>query len=69
MLAKARAAELTPNTAANIVEQIAGGGGDIGKIPLALQQLALARMRADETGDTQLSKQLGNKMDELLNSI
>jgi len=41
----------------------------LGKIPLALQQLALARMRADEAGDTALSKSIGDKMDELLASI
>ena len=46
-----------------------GGGNDIGKIPLAIQQLALSRKRADEAGDSVLSNQLGNKIDELLKSI
>lgn len=67
-LAKARATELTPNSAAAIVDSIARGGG-IGKIPLALQQLALARTRAEESGDLVLAKTIGNKMDELLNEI
>lgn len=51
------------------MKYLVGGGSDIGKIPLAIQQLALARMRADEAGDSTLSNQLGNKIDELLKSI
>jgi hypothetical protein len=47
---------------------IAGGGaqGDaLGKIPLALQQIALARERAKTAGDTALADQLGAQMEEL----
>jgi len=38
-------------------------------LPLALQQLALARTRAEESGDRALAKQIGDKMDELLKGI
>ncbi|HZG00743.1 MAG TPA: hypothetical protein VEY71_07060, partial [Chitinophagales bacterium] len=38
----------------------------VGKIPLALQQLALARERAINAGDKALANQLGAKMKELL---
>jgi hypothetical protein len=49
---------------------VAGVGGDtLGKLPLALQQLALARERALAIGDKDLVKQLGDKMDELLKQI
>ncbi len=48
-------------------------GGDekdtLGKIPLALQQLALARERANTAGDMELVRKLGDKMDELLEQI
>lgn len=62
--------ELNANrqTADRIINEM-GGGSDIGKVPLAIQQLALARMRADEAGDSTLSNQLGNKIDELLKNI
>jgi len=43
--------------------------GNIGKIPLALQQLALAKFRAEESGDTETAKLLGEKMKELLAKI
>lgn len=49
-----------------------GGGQEkdvLGKVPLALQQLALARTRARDDGDTQLATQIGIKMDELLGQI
>ena len=47
-----------------------GGLTDItGKIPLALQQLALAKTRAEESKDFDLAKKLGDKMDELLKQI
>lgn len=42
---------------------------DVGKVPLALQQLALAKMRAEEGGDTQLAKSISKKMTELLENI
>lgn len=49
------------------------GGGkledDLGKIPLALQQLALARERAITANDTTLANLLGKKMKELLPEI
>ena len=37
----------------------------VGKIPLALQQLALARERADTAGDTELSSLLAQSMEQL----
>ncbi len=42
------------------------GGNELGKIPLAIQQLALAATRAQEVGDTALSERLQAKIDELL---
>lgn len=50
------------------------GGGiiqsdSLGKIPLALQQLALARERAKSANDIQLVNDIGKKMDELLTKI
>ena len=48
-------------------------GGDekdvLGKVPLALQQLALARERANTARDMELVRKLGDKMDELLEQI
>jgi len=44
-------------------------GDDLGKIPLALQQIALARERAITAGDTALATQLANKMKELTKQI
>jgi len=41
----------------------------LGKIPLALQQVALARERAQKAGDNDLAASLGRKMDELLARI
>lgn len=41
----------------------------IGKIPLAIQQLALARERASKAGDTKRAEQLASKIDELLEKI
>lgn len=46
-----------------------GGVDDLGKLPLALQQLGLAATRADELGDTALSSQLRAKMKELTKTI
>ena len=45
------------------------GRDSLGKIPLALQQLALARERAKEQGDNDLQVKIGAKMDELLAQI
>lgn len=44
-------------------------GDELGKLPLALQQLGLAATRADELGDTALSSQIRKKMKELTSSI
>jgi len=41
------------------------GSDSLGKIPLALQQLALARERANTVGDTALSVSIGEAMDVL----
>lgn len=41
----------------------------LGKFPLALQQLALARERANTAGDKVLSAKIAQKMKELLNVI
>lgn len=50
-----------------------GGGFDvetaIGKLPLALQQLGLAHMRALEGGQPQLAAFIAGKQRELLNKI
>ena len=49
---------------------LGGSGKDVlGKVPLALQQLALARERARDANDSELQRKLGNKMDELLAQI
>ena len=45
------------------------GDDSVGKIPLALQQLALARERAANAGDTVLSAEIGQKIEELLSRI
>ena len=55
-------------------EHIAGGGNilsndDVGKIPLALQQMALARERALNANDKNLANEIGKKMRELIPSI
>lgn len=41
----------------------------LGKIPLAIQQLSLAKARAEETGDTDTAKALTAKINDLLNKI
>lgn len=41
----------------------------LGKIPLALQELALARERANTVGDTALSEQIGKEMEILTNAL
>jgi hypothetical protein len=41
----------------------------LGKIPLAIQQLALARERANTAGDTALSDQLKDAMDKLIEQL
>lgn len=72
--AKAKAAEIQPKNSqqTGIMNDILGGGSDIdtlGKIPLALQQMALARERAITAGDTSLANNLGAKMRELTKDI
>ena len=57
-----------------VLSNMGSGGGkqtndQLGKIPLALQQLALARERANTAGDTALSKQLSDAMDSLTNQL
>jgi len=42
---------------------------DVGKVPLALQQLALAKQRSIEDGDQKLADSIEKKMNELINSI
>lgn len=42
---------------------------ELGKLPLAAQQLGLALMRANEAGNTALAKQIENKMKEIIASI
>jgi hypothetical protein len=50
-----------------------GGGAivadNLGKLPLALQQLALASTRAKESGNTKLSLMIDNKMKELVKEL
>jgi hypothetical protein len=41
----------------------------IGKLPLAIQQLSLAQNRAAESGNAALAARLGKKIDELLISV
>ena len=50
-------------------EKMGGVIDDLGKLPLALQQLALARERAENLGDTKLSQQIGSKMKEIIKLI
>jgi hypothetical protein len=42
---------------------------DIGKIPLALQQLALAKQRSLQDGDTKLADEIEKKMKKLIADI
>jgi hypothetical protein len=42
---------------------------EVGKLPLALQQLGLAVQRADEAGNKALSKKIQQKMAELIQEI
>ncbi len=44
-------------------------GQEIGKVPLALQQLALAKQRSIADGDQKLADAIENKMKELINGI
>jgi hypothetical protein len=57
-----------PSTAGQIVGED-GSLDSIGKFPLAIQQLALAKMRAEESGDKVLAGKLSAKMDQLLDKI
>lgn len=42
---------------------------NLGKVPLALQQLGLAQMRAQDSGNQKLANEIQKKMDELLEQI
>lgn len=63
--------KLTGYVTAASKQQPANSSGldELGKLPLALQQLALARERARAASDTDLVASLGSKMDELLKRI
>ena len=53
-----------------VTQLIAGANIDsLGKIPLALQQLALARERANTAGDVKLSEALASAMDKLTEQL
>lgn len=52
-----------------MVSASGAAGGEVGKVPLAVQQLALARARAVESGDTALAQQLGDKIKTLLDTL
>lgn len=52
-----------------MVENLAADTDTLGKIPLALQQLALARERAVTANDMDLANKIGIKIDELLAKI
>lgn len=51
------------------LESIADGPDRLGKIPLALQQLGLARARTSEVGDNKRANQIGGKISELLDQL
>lgn len=53
----------------DLTDTITSSEDNLGKIPLALQQLALARERAKTANDTDLVNKIGAKMDELLAKI
>lgn len=52
----------TDNNAVSDIDQI-------GKLPLAIQQLSLAATRAQEAGDAALAKRINRKVDEILKSV
>lgn len=61
-----------PDEEMEAAEEQGGGGNEldqIGKLPLAIQQLSLAATRATESGDQALAKRLNKKVDELLKSV
>lgn len=51
------------------VDTQVGGAVEIGKVPLAVQQLALARQRAMEAGDADLARSIGAKIEELVGQV
>lgn len=58
----------------SLMMQIRGGANStdtdqIGKLPLAIQQLSLAATRAVEAGKADLAARLNKKIDELLISV
>jgi hypothetical protein len=46
-----------------------GGGDALGKLPLALQQLSLAKTRLEATGDIKLSNEMDKKISDLISQI
>lgn len=60
-------AQMGEETAALLPDDL--GGGDIGKLPLALQQLTLAATRAEESGDTKLANLLRQKATEITQQL
>lgn len=71
-LAKTKPATQTLLRNTNPVQAALEGGAsqdNLGKLPLAMQQLGLAKQRALETNDAALAKRIGDKMDDLLKQI
>jgi len=69
---------ITPEDRKAILDEIEALGGDnggsnlnaeVGKVPLAVQQLALARERATAGGDTALASQIGVRIEALLETL
>lgn len=59
-------------TQAAVTDILGGGvepGSELGKLPLAAQQLGLALMRANEAGNSALASQIEKKMKEVIASI
>ena len=61
-MAKKELAEMAPS--GRVLDMV--NNDTIGKIPLALQQLALAKQRAEDQGDAELAKQIGSLLFILL---
>lgn len=66
---KIRAELSAEDTALNAPDGSVDAVDAVGKIPLGLQQLALARERANTAGDKQLSAALAKKMKDLIGSL
>lgn len=63
--------DLTKDLRTSVLENGAGklDGEEIGKVPLALQQLALAKQRSIEDGDQKLADSIEKKMRQLIENI